>query len=75
VNTRPVGVVTRETLALADGTAAEAGAGERLEPLGDSTRYRLLVFECRKCKEVAHRAHYDVRDLPRCADGTMELQR
>jgi hypothetical protein len=75
VGDRRVGVVTRRTLSAAEGTAAEPGAGEHLEPLGDSTRYRLLVFACRPCDRTAHRMHYDTRDLPRCAHGRMELQR
>jgi hypothetical protein len=75
VGDRPVGVVTRRTLWAAEGTAAEHGAGERLEALGDSTRYRLLVFACRPCDLTAHRMHYDTRDIPRCAHGRMELQR
>lgn len=75
VGGRPVGVVTRRALRSAEGTAAEPGAGERLEPLGDSTRYRLLVFTCRTCGATAHRVHHDPRDLPRCDHGRMELQR
>lgn len=75
VGDRPVGVVTRRSLFAAGGTAAEPGAGERLEPLGDSTRYRLLVFACRACDRTEHRIHYDPRDLPHCAHGRMELQR
>ncbi|GIF44159.1 hypothetical protein [Actinoplanes xinjiangensis] len=75
VGDRPVGVVTRAMLWAAEGTAAEPGTGERLEPLGDSTRYRLLVFACRPCGLTAHRMHHDTRDLPRCAHGRMELRR
>ncbi|WP_433789130.1 hypothetical protein [Actinoplanes sp. CA-252034] len=72
---RPVGVVTRRSLRAAEGTAGEVGAGEHLDPLGDSARYRLLVFTCRSCDVTAHRVHYDPRDLPRCAHGRMELRR
>ncbi|MFD1366514.1 hypothetical protein [Actinoplanes sichuanensis] len=75
VGGRTAGVVTRRSLDAAGGTAAEPGAGERLEPLGDSTRYRLLVFACRPCDRTEHRMHYDLRDLPECAHGRMELQR
>jgi len=69
-----VGLVTRGSFARSTGTAGEPspspyelGVGERMTLPGESTRYRLLAFECAICGSKAHRVYYDERDLPDCS--------
>lgn len=74
------GVATRRSLKRAGGTAGgssdpyELGAGDRIQLPGQSVRYRLLTFACSACSELAYRIYYDLRDLPACAHGNMELR-
>lgn len=80
VDGKSAGVVTKQSLERAGGTVAEPsakgdiGTGDRIQLPGISARYRLLVFTCARCDSSAYRIYYDVRDLPGCEHGLMELQ-